>query len=442
MSLSDIVTVEITKTTSTVSRASFGTPLIMSSEADNLAAFALTNTIVYGSLAEMEDDLFSTTGRTYEIAQTIWSQNPKVKEIVVGRRNTPPTQAIELTPTAVHSTRYTVTINGVDISYDADSATTVAEITAGLTAAINASTIAGAATATDNTTKLTVANDVAGALISLTVADTSLLAVANTTADPGIVTDLTTIRTSATGNDDWYCVVIDNPGKAEILALAAHIETLPKIFAATSGDTAIITSATTDVASTLQDNDYARTFLMYHPDPFQHAAAAWAGAVLPKDPGSTTFKFKSLVGVPTYDLSTAQRTFALDKACNIYETVAGNNIAGEGVTSSGEFIDITIFIDFITARLQENIFGALINADKIPFTDPGIAVIENEVRGVMALGIKTGGFAADPAPTVTVPLAADVDDNDKANRLLPDVEFNATLAGAIHAVEVSGTVSV
>ena len=83
----------------------------------------------------------------------------------------------------------------------------------------------------------------------------------------------------------------------------------------------------------------------------------------------------------------------------------------------------------------------MINLPKIPFTDPGIAIIEAEVRGVMDLGISKGIFAADPAPTVSVPLAVDVDTNDKANRLLPDVNFTAVLAGAIHFVEVNGTVT-
>jgi len=42
--------------------------------------------------------------------------------------------------------------------------------------------------------------------------------------------------------------------------------------------------------------------------------------------------------------------------------------------------------------------------------------------------------------SITVPAVADVDPNDKANRLLPDVEFEATLAGAVHKVKIHGVV--
>jgi hypothetical protein len=37
-------------------------------------------------------------------------------------------------------------------------------------------------------------------------------------------------------------------------------------------------------------------------------------------------------------------------------------------------------------------------------------------------------------------LAADVDANDRASRLLPDIEFIATLAGAIHKTTITGKV--
>ena len=106
------------------------------------------------------------------------------------------------------------------------------------------------------------------------------------------------------------------------------------------------------------------------------------------------------------------------------------------------FIDITRSVDFLRARLQEFIYAQLANLDKIPFTDEGVAVIEAEVRAVLQLGIGQGILAANPEPVITVPRVADVSFSDKASRLLPDVEFEATLAGAIHSVQIEGVVSV
>jgi len=78
----------------------------------------------------------------------------------------------------------------------------------------------------------------------------------------------------------------------------------------------------------------------------------------------------------------------------------------------------------------------------VPFTNAGIGVVEAEVNAVMRLCVNNTILAEDPAPVVTVPLVSAVSTTDKSNRLLPDVTFTGTLAGAIHATEVSGTVSV
>ena len=66
--------------------------------------------------------------------------------------------------------------------------------------------------------------------------------------------------------------------------------------------------------------------------------------------------------------------------------------------------------------------------------------------GVLAaLGARhglTGVLAADPVPIVQAPLVADIDPADKAARILPDITFQATLAGAIHKLVITGVLSV
>ena len=119
-----------------------------------------------------------------------------------------------------------------------------------------------------------------------------------------------------------------------------------------------------------------------------------------------------------------------DENGNVYVEVAGISITCNGVSARGEFIDITRGIDEFEQRLKERIFGVLANLPKVPFTNQGIAVVENEIRGQQQDAIDSGVFAAEPAPTVTVPDALDVPFADKANRLLPDVTFTATLAGS------------
>ena len=69
-------------------------------------------------------------------------------------------------------------------------------------------------------------------------------------------------------------------------------------------------------------------------------------------------------------------------------------------------------------------------------------MVKAVIKAVLSDGIRAGGLASDPAPEVTAPAVKDVDPVTKAGRILPDVKFTATLAGAIHQLEIDGTLSV
>ena len=96
-------------------------------------------------------------------------------------------QVSTATPTAANSTLYTLTINGKDVSYTSDGSATVAEITAGLTAAWNASaqTEIAEVTATDSTTHVTLTGDTAGKPFTVTSTGAGTINLATTTAATG-----------------------------------------------------------------------------------------------------------------------------------------------------------------------------------------------------------------------------------------------------------------
>ena len=122
------------------------------------------NDKVYGpNLAELTADGFATAGTTAAKFTALISQNPKPSQIIVGKRSNTPTKTVTLTPIAKNSTDYTVTIGGRGptaaspaevFPYTSDATATVAEITAGLVALIDAGT--QNVDATDNTTSLTI----------------------------------------------------------------------------------------------------------------------------------------------------------------------------------------------------------------------------------------------------------------------------------------------
>lgn len=258
-----------------------------------------------------------------------------------------------------------------------------------------------------------------------------------------VTSDLNAIQLE---NPNWYAIVSTDRTEASVLEIAAWTQPRIKMFGTASADLNIINLApgeTTSIAAKLNIAGYDRTFIMYHQDAdSDYPEAAWFGRVLPLEPGSETWKFKTLAGVPYSNLTTTQSNNARNKKSNTYELIAGVRITQEGTVSSGEFIDIIRGIDWLTSTMQIYVYSVLVNNNKVPYTDSGISAIEAQVRRALQQGIDQQFIAEDPAPVVTVPRAADVAPNDKANRILRNVRFTATLSGAIHYVQINGIVSV
>jgi hypothetical protein len=121
-----------------------------------------------------------------------------------------------------------------------------------------------------------------------------------------------------------------------------------------------------------------------------------------------------------------------------------------GKVAAGEWIDVIRFRDWLEEEIKVNVVTAMINRNKVPYTDAGIAIIEAAIRQALARGQATGGIAPTEYDengnenlgyTVTVPLAATISPNQKASRILEDVQFTARLAGAIHVVEIDGSLT-
>ncbi len=101
------------------------------------------------------------------------------------------TRDVDLTPTAQDSTLYRVTINGTDNDFTSDASATVAEITAGLTAAINANT---------SLHGLTVTDEGPGTLVRLLSVGTLKIADASLLAESGAVIDVRQTAVGVAGN--------------------------------------------------------------------------------------------------------------------------------------------------------------------------------------------------------------------------------------------------
>lgn len=431
MSLQTIVNVQITRGSRTITRAGFGTMLFLGSGATFPERFR-----VYSSLTAVAVDFLSSTNE-YKAASKYFGQERKPRQIMIGKRLAAVAQVNTVTVLNNTPGSFTVTINGVAFTYVAV-AETITQIKDALVALINAGAEPVTALSTGAST-FSLTADVAGnSFTSLLTVNMSQVI---TTANHGIAEDLQDI-VSLPGGNDWYTLAIETRTNSDILNAAAYIETVRKVFGVASSEANIKTGLTTDIASLVKAKSYTRTFVFYSADQANYPEAALFGVINPLDPGSYTAKFKTLVGIVADDLNDSELSFIKAKFCNYYTKVAGVDIFQEGTVSMGEYIDTIIFIDWLQAQIEEGVFADLINNPKIPFTDIGGAVLEKQVRAQLQKGIRFGGLAADPAPTVTVPKVADIDPLDRQARIFKTIEFAANLAGAIHFTEIRGVVSV
>ena len=353
---------------------------------------------------------------------------------------------------AIPGQAYSVRLNGTQFSYQAplDVADNL-QIAAGLVALINAADSPVPVSATNNLDgSFEIEADVSGVGFLVQVAPAEVLVVQkgliidSFTASSSVATDLDSIQAI---NDDWYALACTDRTSATVQAIAAWVESRTKIFGTSSADPNIINQAagidTTSIAAIFNNAGYARSFVMYHQDADDDfPECAWFGNCLPLAPGSETWKFKTLNTISYSDLTSTQQNNAWNKGANTYEFVGGVGITQNGTMAVGEFIDIIRGVDWLTSTIQTYVYRVLINNPKVPYTNAGITAIESQIRRALELGVSNDFIASEPAYQIFVPDATTVPAIDKTDRILRNVKFQATLAGAIQAVFITGTVSV
>jgi len=426
--LTDIIDIQISRETTAVSRAAFNIPLFLATHAN-----FVERSRTYSSLLAVSDD-FDSNSNVYIAASKLFGQDIRPPQIVVGKRYA---ESIEVTLDTVSGSA-TVDYNGTEITTDISGAADAAAAVALIESDFSGGGTSGIDFVDNLDGTFTISPSVAGDQYSFTTS--SQFSSVFTATEPWV----DALDTVSDTNNEWYALVIETHVAEDVLLVSAAMEARRQIFGTSSEDSDILSAiSTTDIATELYDLGYQRTFIIYSDDADeQYPEAAWIGSQLPEQPGSNTWKFKPLVGVTVSSLSSTQSNAAKAKNANTYERVGGVTMTSEGRMSGGEFIDVMIFVDWLEARMRESIFFRLVNTKKIPYTQAGVTIIENEIRRVLAEGIAAGGLAPNPQPTVSVPSVLALSPNLRATRTLEGITFEGRLAGAIHFVKVRGTVTV
>lgn len=433
--LTDHVQVDITAEVAKIARAGFNLALLVS----QTAAWADPETVrEYSSAAEVLAD-FSTSAAEYKAAAKFFASTPRPPKLLIGKVAAArrAIQRFAITPTAVNSYTYRMKVNGTAVTFASDASATVAEIIAGLKAAIDA--LALAVTTSDQTTYLRVLANTAGAFFALETDDPNL-SIVQDHADPGIATDLAAI---AVERNDWYGLLTTHNSKAVVDAAAAWAETNRKFYCWQTQDTTVrdtVASGTDDVGESTKASSIDHSLPIWSKGTDDFADAAWVGKNFPTNPGEETWKFKTLPLVTVGVYTSTHRSHFRAKNVNFYEETAGVNITQEGICSSGKYADFVRYLDYLIAKIGERVYRPLVTSKKVPYSDKGIATIQAAISAQLLE--DEGREVLEPGWVVNVPKRADVDVADRTDRILPNITFEAVYSGAVHKVVITGALSV
>ena len=423
--LDDVVSIILTRESTAVATASFQIPLI-------LATFTnfSERTRTYTSFKGVAED-FDDGDKVYKMANQFFGQSTVgavPPSIVVGRRQV---DSVVFTPTVADNTIYKVTLNGVAYSFTSGVATTATLIVTGLKAAIGTPvgiTVGG-------TTTLTLAPTVPGTPWSV-VGSANLVAVGTSTE-----TYTDALDAVIESNDTWYLLTADTQDKAIQEALSDRIAAERRIYGLSSSDAVAPTTGITDIGAKLSAKSAGRTFGVYLPTATtEYPECVWAGSQLAYTPGSNDWDFKRGVGATVSKLNATALTNLKAKSWNHYIRKGGVNVFMDGNMFDKTPTDQVIVEDWLYARLQEAVYFRLINSLKVPMSNPGLLIIENEIRSVLSQAEANG--AIDRGWTVSTPDVLSIPANMRAQRAAGVFVFRCRLAGSIRKVEISGFLSV
>lgn len=436
--LDRIVTVDISLNTTGVSKEGFSTIAIIG--AHNAG---VTRVMTYTSTDSMIEDGFADDDPCVLAASAAFSQTPRPKNVKVGRivpQGFTVTVA-ELKAGATYTVMLTDGSTNETFSFT-DTEGTEAGIITGLAEAMADATLATAEASGINL-NITAAD---GVEIAVQVDDRLKLAVISQES----ISDA--MAAIVKEDNDFYGIVLTSRAQGDILAMAAWCEQHRKIFVTAIAEAgAASNSSTVDTGYQLMDKNYYRTAWYYHElADTEYVDAAIMARCFSINPGGETWANKKLAGITTDKLTETEYNAITKKNGNTFEKFRNVSITQNGKVAAGEWLDVIRFRDWLQEEMTVNIFNLMINRDKIPYTDAGIAMIEAQMRAALDLGVARGGIAPleydsdgneNKSYVITVPLAADISANTKALRTLEDISFTARLAGAIHAVTIQGSLT-
>ena len=443
--LDRIVKVVITRETRGIASANFDTLL-------HISDMAVGRVKTYADAGEVAED-YPTTSPTYLASLTYFSQTIAPRALKIGGRlatSIATTITGTITSGKVGATVYTDGSNvSVEVDFITDHDTTMTALASAI--ALASSDVSTAVYATGVLTVTPTAN----AFLyvdydwSLSTPLLTSVTVANNTE-----TLVDVVSAIVLEDNDWYGVTVEELGdSAEIVSLATWCGANKKFLFGGSNDTNVAdtteASDTTTLPARLNVVGANKSMVFYdknlRKNDSGYGDVAFASMALSRTVGSYTTVLQALVNVNAGEYTSTQRKNLMDKNVSIYNILYGRGITEGGrvcdgnTPANGEWIDVEIGLDLYEVRIQEFVYATMASANKIAYTDTGIAIIESAVTSVLQKAVDDDFFAVF---SIEAERASAQSAQDKASRIYNGIKWDATLSGAIHSTTVYGTVRV
>jgi len=245
-------------------------------------------------------------------------------------------------------------------------------------------------------------------------------------------------------------------------AIAVYAEGAKRIFCNTSNDTTCISAFDdnnpTDVIHKLKNRTLRFTLSTFSKDASAYPSASVFGRAASVNfsavDSTITLNLKQMPGISAENLTPNELANLRARFGSAIVQIGTGINARTGFVdsrmSSGSWLDTTHGLLWLENRCEVDIFNLLYQSNtKIPYTQEGINTVVSKLDGSLQAAVRNGLCAPGYLPNddrflpkgyrINAVSLEDTPSSDKSNRVYMGISFEMVGAGALHAVEISGS---
>ncbi|APD19720.1 tail sheath protein [Pectobacterium phage PP101] len=422
--ISDLITVNIAVSPNAVATDGFGPLLFLSKEFVPVAGESVVRP--YSSLTEVTNDF--PAGEIQKAATAWYSQKPTPKTFLVGALQTVsgdlataasvaatvPSVLADLKLITAGTLSFSlngqpVNLSAIDLSSAASFDAIVTQINGEFTAnnvAATMSHVSGtfkiSSTATGSSATITAATGTGatniGVAMKLTASSNPLVVQGADAAS--ITTDLAAI---ANTSFNYFYVAVNKElrAKQDQKTVALWCEANGKVFGWADSDVKILQANTANSFAEAKAQNLRNTICVFdasvNGDEYPEISILARAATVNFNVANSVLilAFKTGPGIRTADLSSGQLAALRSYNGNAFIKVGDNTLFMDGKMADGTWFDTVQGVEWLTQKVRNNVFNLFYTSTtKIPWTETGIAMVNQQVTLALELAVTNGLIAA------------------------------------------------